>query len=273
MNMVYKTTHNYWFIVYNDNIMLQKSNYLPNNFEISTFTSKFVRQFSLGTYNNIEYYCAEVTNQDLSITGNAYFLPLRQAFLLLGDELYRLCIRAFSIINWDRNHQFCSRCGSHTYHKINSGFERVCSKCDLSFYPRISPSIIVLIKKGDHVLMARSPHFASNVFALIAGFVEVGETIEEAVHREVQEEVGLKIKNLTYFGSQPWPFPDSLMIAFTAEYASGEIVIDHNELEEANWYRYDNLPGRPSLPMSISSKLLDKYIDEQKSIERIPVAS
>lgn len=109
--------------------------------------------------------------------------------------------------------------------------------------------------------MARSPHFLPGIYGLIAGFVETGESIEETVHREVAEEVGIKIKNLSYFGSQPWPFPDSLMIAFMAEYESGEIIIDKNEIEEAGWYRYDDLPGRPSMSFSIASTMLDNFIN------------
>ena len=109
--------------------------------------------------------------------------------------------------------------------------------------------------------MARSPHFPPGVYGLIAGFVDVGENIEEAVHREVKEEVGLQIKNLLYYGSQPWPFPDSLMLAFTADYASGEIVMDQDEIEDAGWYRHDNLPGLPSVALSIAMKLIDDFVN------------
>jgi NAD+ diphosphatase len=112
--------------------------------------------------------------------------------------------------------------------------------------------------------MARSPHFIPGAYGLIAGFIEVGESIEEAVHREVKEEVSINIKNLRYFGSQPWPFPDSLMIGFIADYASGEINIDHEEIEAAGWYKFDNLPGRPSTRISIASQLIEHFVAEQR---------
>jgi NAD+ diphosphatase len=121
-----------------------------------------------------------------------------------------------------------------------------------------------LIHRDDQILMARSPHFPPGVYGLIAGFVEAGESVEEAVHREVKEEVGLAIKNLRYFGSQAWPFPDSLMIGFFAEYESGDLLIDHSEIEEAGWYHYDQLPGHPSVTISIAYKLIKAFIAEKK---------
>jgi NAD+ diphosphatase len=122
----------------------------------------------------------------------------------------------------------------------------------------------VLIKKGEHLLMARGSHFPPGIYGLIAGFVETGENLEEAIRREVKEEVGIEIKNPSYFGSQAWPFPDSLMIAFLVEYASGDIQIDKDEIEEAGWYRYDNLPGLPSMKISIASKLLESFVESCK---------
>ena len=120
--------------------------------------------------------------------------------------------------------------------------------------------MIVLIHQDDHLLMARSAHFPPGVYGLIAGFVEAGESIEEAVHREVKEEVGLTIKSLVYCGSQPWPFPDSLMMAFTADYEAGEITMDQVEIEDAGWYKYDKLPGLPSMALSIAMKLIDDFV-------------
>ena len=248
-----------WFIVQNDGLLLLKNdNILPNDIDIKPMVPSFLRQLNLGAHHHINYYCAEIS-PEVAIPDVFHVIPLRQALSIFHCDMYGMAVKAYSVINWDKNHQFCSRCGCVTEHQAKV-FERLCTSCRLAFYPRISPSIIVLIKRDDHLLMARSPHFSPGVYGLIAGFVDVGESAEDAVHREVFEEVGLKIKNLSYFGSQQWPFPDSLMIAFTADYASGEIVIDNIEIEAAGWYKYDNLPGLPSVAISIGSRLINEFV-------------
>jgi NAD+ diphosphatase len=136
---------------------------------------------------------------------------------------------------------------------------RICTACSRIVYPRISPAIIVLIKKGEEVLLARSPRFPQGVFAVIAGFNEPGENLEQTVHREVREEVGIAVRNLRYFGSEPWPFPDSLMIGFVADHAGGEIRIDNQEIEAAGWFTRDTLPPVPSVE-SISRALIEAWI-------------
>jgi NAD+ diphosphatase len=259
MNSIMQEVHVRWFVIIDDKILLNHDNSLPDTVNIEPITPYFSRKFSLGIFDNIEYCCAEI-NSDINIPENFHALSLRN-ILSLPNTPFHLAVKAWSVINWDRNHQFCGRCGSVTQPFQTKGFERTCTSCKLGFFPRISPSIIVLIKKDDHLLMARGPHFLPGIYGLIAGFVEPGESLEEAVHREVYEETGLKIKNLSYFGSQPWPFPDSLMVAFLAEYASGGIRIDHDEIVEAGWYKYDDLPGRPSMSISIASTLLDYFID------------
>ncbi len=240
-------------------LLLKINNGLPFVEEIKTLTPHFVRRFELGPLNNLNYFCAEI-DQEIFIPEVFHVLPLRHALSLLNDNLICLAVKAYSVIRWDKNHQFCGRCGRRTVHKP-PGFERSCMLCHLSFFPRISPSIIVLIKKTDHLLMARSPHFLPGVYGLISGFIDIGESIEEAVHREVKEEVGIKIKNLNYFGSQQWPFPDSLMIAFTADHLSGDIIINSDEIEEAGWYKYNNLPGKPQTSASIASKLIEAFVN------------
>lgn len=255
-----------WLIFQGEKILLAsfKNTYtLPVDTALSQLKTNLLRQHHLGEFNRASCYCAEISS-DINLPVGIKSVSLRNAFEYLGIDWYAAAAKAYSVINWDRNHQYCGRCGHLT--TIKSGtFERICPQCGLSQYPRISPSMIVLIKKGDELLMARSPHFPPGVYGLIAGFVEVGESIEDAVHREIKEEVGITIKNLQYFGSQLWPFPDSLMIAFTADYASGDLVIDHQEIEEANWYRYDKIPGRPGTSISIASKLIDAFIKEKSN--------
>lgn len=254
----------YWFIFQNDRILVMKQTNgikLPTHTLLTELKPHFLRQFHLGIFNQINCHCAEI-DASVHLQDDLNPIPLRKAFEVLGMDWYVVTAKASSIINWDKNHQFCGRCGHGTIHKQGT-FERICSNCGLPLYPRISPSIIVLIKNDDKILMSRSPHFAPGAYGLIAGFVEVGESIEDAAHREVKEEVGITIKNLSYFGSQSWPFPDSLMIGFTADYASGDLTIDYKELEAADWYRYDNLPGGPSSSISIARKLIDHFIAEQ----------
>lgn len=249
-----------WFIIQkHEYVLLTKNHTFPNQLDIFSLKTYFLRYFPLGHFNEVEYFCAEI-KEDTLLNNDFKIVSLRQALSMIYPDQYAMGVKAYSVMHWDKNHQFCGRCATPTIHRAPH-FERFCPACLLSFFPRISPSIIVLIHRGNELIMARSPHFAPGIYSLIAGFVEIGESLEEAIHREVKEEVGLQVKNITYFGSQPWPFPDSLMLAFTAEYDSGELVIDNVEIEDAGWYRYDNLPGRPSMPISIASKLLDNFIN------------
>lgn len=255
----------YWFVFQNDRLLLRKTTVSPSlitDTETTILKQHYVRHHKLGQIEQQAIYCSEL-NIEFDVPNEFELVPFRKALELLGMEWYTTAVKAYSIIKWDKNHQYCGYCGTPTMHKLSNSFERECPACHLLFYPRISPSIIVLIQKNNEVLMARSPHFQPGIYALIAGFVEPGESLEDAVHREVKEEVGISITNLRYFGSQAWPFPDSLMIGFNADYLAGEITPNPNEIEAAGWYRYDNLPGRPSFKLSISSLMLDAYIDNQ----------
>lgn len=248
-----------WFVIQNDEVIsLTNSNVFLNSTHVINMYPNFLRYFFVRNLNGIEYFAAEL-EKNFNLDEQFERIHLKQALLLICPELYAISTKAYSIIRWDNSHQFCGYCGAATILK-GGQFERVCSMCKVSLFPRISPSIIVLIHKNDQLVMARSSHFPPGIYGLIAGFVEAGESVEEAIHREVKEEIGLLVKNIVYVGSQPWPFPDALMLAFTAEYDSGEIVIDEEEIEEAAWYHYDNLPGRPSTSISIASKLLDDFI-------------
>lgn len=248
-----------WFIIQNqERVVINHDNSFPNHQDILPLSPYFVRDFSLGHVNGVDYFCAEIRD-DITIEDAFQTVSLKQALSMTHPAQYSMGVKAFTVILWDKNNQFCGRCAIPTIHQ-KPHFQRLCPGCQLSFFPRISPSVIVLIHHGNEVVMARSPHYALGIYGLIAGFVETGESIEETIHREIKEEIGLTVKNITYFGSQPWPFPDTLMLAFIAEYDSGQLIIDHDEIEEAGWYRYDNLPGRPSSSFSIASRLLDHFI-------------
>jgi NAD+ diphosphatase len=173
---------------------------------------------------------------------------------------WMLAGRAIQLVEWRRTSRFCGRCGTAT---VISPGERAmrCPNCGLLAYPRLAPAIIVLVRKGDLALLAAGPNFRGGMQSALAGFVEPGENLEEAVHREVGEEVGVALRDLRYVGSQPWPFPHSLMLAFTAQWAGGDIEIDGEEILEAAWRSVDDLPPIPP-SISIARTLIDGWIRE-----------
>ncbi len=181
--------------------------------------------------------------------------PLRAVFALAGAEAFALAGRAVQLLDWQAQHRFCGQCGTPTERKAGEHAMQ-CPACGLPVYPRISPAIMVLVRDGDKLLLARSPRFKPGVFSALAGFVEPGETLEQCAVREVREEVGIEIANLRYFASQPWPFPNSLMVAFFADYVGGTITPDPAEIEAADWFSLDALPLLPE-PISISRQLID----------------
>jgi NAD+ diphosphatase len=181
---------------------------------------------------------------------------------LLDDEVFMLAGRAFQITNWDENHKYCGKCGALFDNKQDER-AKICPKCGLVNYPRISPAIITAIVKENKILLAHGNHFKNKMYSVIAGFVEPGETFEDCVQREVMEEVGIRVKNIRYFGSQPWPFPNSLMVGFTAEYESGEIKVDEKEIGDAGWYSVDEFPETPGHG-SIARKLIDWFIENNE---------
>jgi NAD+ diphosphatase len=176
--------------------------------------------------------------------------------------LWALAGRAVQIVEWSRTHRYCGRCGTPT-ELVPGERAMACPACSLRAYPRLSPAVIMLVHNGDELLLARGRLFPVPMYSALAGFVEPGESIEEAVRREVAEEVGVDIGRLDYFGSQPWPFPNSLMLGFFAEYVGGDIVIDETEIVDANWYRYDQLPNVPG-EISIASKLIRAYCESRR---------
>jgi NAD+ diphosphatase len=183
---------------------------------------------------------------------------LRQFMLQDDFVIFSLLGYAAQIATWAREHRFCGSCGQPT-RQVPGERAMFCAKCDLRAYPRISPSMIVLLTRGDEILLARSPRFVTGVYSTLAGFAEPGESAEQCLVREVREEVGLEVRNIQYMGSQCWPFPHSMMLGFHAEYASGEIVPQADEIEDAQWFAVDRLPALPA-SRSIARYLIDVYV-------------
>lgn len=212
----------------------------------------------IGQLGGTDCYVATSDLSENAPTGFA-FSKLRQMFGLLDSKVYQMALRALHIGNWLKNNRFCGRCGGQMRPSRQELAMR-CSSCGYIVYPRISPAIIVAISKGSEILLARSNRFPPGRYSVIAGFLEAGETLEECVKREIKEEVGLEVHSIRYFGSQPWPFPDSEMIAFTAEYMSGAITIDHDEIVAAGWFSADKLPDIPPKD-SIARRLIDAFVE------------
>jgi NAD+ diphosphatase len=183
---------------------------------------------------------------------------LRSWFGVLDDLSLSLAMRAVQVLEWDRTHRFCGACGTPTTIAQGERAKR-CPACQLTVYPRISPAMMVLVCKGRELLLARGVNFPPGRFSALAGFLEAGESIEQAVIREVREEVGVEVDRLEYFASQSWPFPNSLMIAFRAQWVSGELSPDLNEIAEAHWYLPEKLPQLPPR-LSIARALIDSTI-------------
>lgn len=183
--------------------------------------------------------------------------PLRSSYYKLPHDFYLTAGKCQEIIYWDFNTQYCGVCGAPM--KLHTDISKRCTQCGKEVWPQLATAVIVLIHKSDEVLLVHANNFRSDFFGLVAGFVETGETLEQAVEREVNEEVGLKIKNIRYFDSQPWPYPCGLMVGFHADYVSGEIKLQRSELGDGGWYRRDNLPHIPE-KLSIARRLIDDWL-------------
>jgi len=230
---------------------------LPNYSEIEVSISN---SFYLGSLVQKPLWVINTPTIDFSQQKNKLEkLTLREAFNILSLDQIALIGMAFQLLRWNRTCNFCSNCGEKL---VLSDLERakICDHCDKVFYPRINPCIIVSIRKENQILLARSPRFPEKKFSVIAGFVEIGETLETCVAREIKEEVGVSVQNIQYFKSQNWPFPNSLMIAFTADYLSGDIEIDNREIVEANWYTKETLPNIPD-NYTVAGQLINAFLD------------
>jgi NAD+ diphosphatase len=238
-------------------------------------TATALRPLALAAFEGLaqsRHYLGRLDEQDCWVLGLRAMpagwraLPLRSAMLRFPDVLMGVAARAAMVLEWDRAHRYCGVCGTPTLMQPHER-SRKCPSCGHTAYPRLSPAMMVLVRRGRELLLARSPHYAAGMFSALAGFVEPGESLEDCVHREVAEEVGVTVRDLRYYGSQSWPFPHSLMVAYTAEWAGGEIVPQDGEIEAAGWFDIDALPDIPPR-FSIAGHLIRDTVEKLRAAPR-----
>jgi NAD+ diphosphatase len=217
-----------------------------------------LRVHYLGALGAVACFCAELPEASAPPAGHE-FRELRALFGRMPEPLHRVAGRAVQIVEWDRTHRFCGACATPT-EPVASERARACPSCGLVNFPRLAPAIIVAVERGDEILLGRGPHFPPGIYSVIAGFVEPGESVEEAVRREVREETGVEVDDVRYFASQPWPYPHSLMLGFQARYRSGELRIDPAELEDAAWFHRDAMPMLFPGNVSIAQWLIGDFL-------------
>ena len=220
------------------------------------------KQF-IGYLNDKPCYLLELT-LDSKLDKDLILTPLRNLLGRIPDSLFTVCSRSLQLSEWRKNNQFCGVCGTQM---IMHETERAmfCGCNNLLVYPKISPCVIVLVTKGEELLLAHNKNFPGTFYSTLAGFIEAGESAESAIHREIFEEVKVKVQNIKYFGSQSWPFPSQLMLGYHAEYLEGEITPDGEEIDLADWFHYKDLPNVPTGNISISGQLIESYIEKLNS--------
>lgn len=228
--------------------------------DITQLSCQYLGCWGAGT-DALHCFSGEVA-ADVVLPANCTTVDLRSLFGLWDERWIAVAGRAKQVAHWERDHQYCGRCGVLTEGAAGERARR-CPRCGLTSYPRISPAIIIAVTRqtaeGEQILLARNHRFPAGRYSIVAGFVEAGETLEECARREVMEEVGVQIANIRYFGSQPWPFPNSLMIGFTADYTGGEISLEDSEIAEACWFLPDAMPQLPP-NFSIARRLIDDFL-------------
>ena len=251
----------YYFVFCGEELLLEKladgSFTVPMGEEPPTEVKPWTVVMNVGQVDGTEVMTYTVPSLD----GERPSSPLRQCYYRLPRELYLMAAKCAELLYWERNTRFCGTCGGPM--RLHTAISKRCEHCGREVWPQVSPAIIVRITRGtDEILMARARNFRGDFYGLIAGFVETGETLEEAVHREVMEETGLTVSNLRYFGSQPWPFPSGLMVGYTADYSGGTIRVQREELSNVAWFHRDHLPKLPE-KLSIARWLIDDWTGEQ----------
>ena len=252
----------YWFVFCKGDLLLEKTSdgryTIPYQEEAPTPLKEWTNVHTITPFGDDDVRTYTI---DGPVTDNPRYemCGLRATYNKLPHELYQIAGKCQEILYWDANTRFCGVCGGPM--KMHTEISKRCTHCGKEIWPLLATAIIVLIRREEKVLLVHARNFRGKFFGLVAGFVETGETLEEAVVREVHEEVGIKIKNIRYFASQPWPYPCGLMVGFTADYVSGELHLQRSELDDAGWFDRDHLPPVPD-KMSIARQLIDSWLEE-----------
>ena len=260
----FKPNNNNIFIIYNNGKVIydtdQKTFLLDESFLVYENTSS---KIGIAIKDNSNIYAVDVTETKFPLKDQGYNslveYDLRHMMSMLNENDLNLVGRANQLLHWLKSNRHCGYCGKIKIHDEKEG-ALFCSCNNIMTYPTISPCVLCLIKKDNHILLARNAMFPDGLYSVLAGFIETSETAEQTLQREVEEEVGLKVKNIKYFGSQSWPFPSQLMIGYECEYDSGEINVDGIEIVDAKWFSINDLPRTPP-NSTLSGRLINSYIE------------
>lgn len=237
---------------------IEGGNFLWDDQALNAICTDEARYHFLGLYSGQQVFTLAVSDAELAALA-ATTSDLRRLMGGLSDGLFRLLGRALQINEWYNVHRYCGQCGAATQ-LVPKERALGCSSCKKVYYPRLAPCVMALVVRGEECLLARNAQWAVPRYSVVAGFIEPGESVEDAVHREVMEEVGVRVQNLEYIASQPWPFPGQLMLGFFAEHHSGDIQVDGVEIAEAHWYHYSDLPSIPGA-YALSGQLIRHFIE------------
>ncbi len=247
-----------WFVFCGDKLLLERCNDKSRCYRLPNWQTAPIELADKGE-RMISLPEGDSRIEELLKDGDREFIALREAHSLIDKEDYTLAGRAKEILHFDANSRFCPACGSKT-ERIGERVKR-CGGCSKEIYPTITPAVVVRITHGDEILLIRSRSIRYNVMGFVAGFLEVGETLEECIEREIMEEVGLRVKDIRYFGSQPWPYPSGVMIGYTAEYEAGSLTLQEEEVSKAAFYTKDTLPDNIPPKLSIARRMIDEWLE------------
>ncbi len=251
--------------VVNGSILVREREFIFSIHDIDSVKNYCISTLMLGTCGDFDYEVWDLSD-DVCYLEDYSVINLRELLISIDELNFTLACRAVQLLEWKKSHIFCGACGNATEiqgpeHSLS------CIRCSKPYYPRISPCVIVVVTKGEYCLLARQLNWADGLFSAVAGFIEAGESAEDALHREVFEEVGILIKKPQYIGSQSWPFPSQLMLGFMAEAASEHINVDGVEISEARWWHCDKMPPSVPPPAVLSGLLIEKFLISAKGLE------